>query len=393
MSITLKAGKLILTNMKRFRWVECQLDSLRKCHTIKDLKRDLDTLPKTLEDTYEQILLRINEDHRGSALKILQWLCFAARPVTIQEAAEVLAVDLDGPCYDPELKPLDPRDILFLCSTLVTSATFSAADEPEILPTYDEYDFVYDESQVIRLAHLSVKDYLLSGRIKSTKVSFFAVEPRLTNLLITQSCLVYLLQPSFATDQFHKQHLMDRLNRYPLYHYAAHFWPFHIEASGNNDIDDKTWRLLVQFFDTRNTRNGGNYVAWVLALTPGIKTALAIRTQPLYYAASFGNTSLIRKLLSSDPSLDINATGSRFDSTALQVAVYRNHPAAVKLLLECNADPAKANKLGESCLFWAVLRRHGEVQKILEEQAVKWTEADAYRLEHRYGMKIRSVRK
>lgn len=196
---------------------------------------------------------------------------------------------------------------------------------------------------------------MVSERIKATKVSFFAINPRITNLLIAQSCLIYLLQPSFATDPFHKQQLVDRLSQCPLYYYAAHFWPFHIEASGDNDIDHKTWCLLEQFFAARNTPNGGNYVAWVVALTPGIKRSLARCTQPLYYAASFGSTSLIRKLVSSDPDLDINATGSRFDSTALQVAVYRNHPAAVRLLLDYSADPGKCNKLGESCLFWAVL--------------------------------------
>lgn len=73
-------------------------------------------------------------------MRILQWLCFAARPVTIQEEAELLAINLVDHCYDLDLKPLDPRDISLLCSTLVTSAASPAVDEIEILPTYDEYD-------------------------------------------------------------------------------------------------------------------------------------------------------------------------------------------------------------------------------------------------------------
>jgi hypothetical protein len=51
----------------------------------------------------------------------LQWLSLAVRPVSIEEAAEVLAVDIGAyPHYDPERKLLDPVDFLLLCSTLVT---------------------------------------------------------------------------------------------------------------------------------------------------------------------------------------------------------------------------------------------------------------------------------
>jgi hypothetical protein len=138
----------------------CQLDTLKQCLTISDLKKQLETLPRTLDETYDQILLRIDQNHRDSALRILQWLSFAARPVRVREAAEVLAVDLeDRPHYDPDRKLLDPLDVLLLCSTLVTRVQSSAWDSSEILPTYDEYDFIPNDTWIIRLAHLSVKDY------------------------------------------------------------------------------------------------------------------------------------------------------------------------------------------------------------------------------------------
>jgi hypothetical protein len=35
-------------------------------------------------------------------------------------------------------------------------------------------------------------------------------------------------------------------------------------------------------------------------------------TQPLYFAASFGIESLIRKILGTDPNLDIEAPGDRY---------------------------------------------------------------------------------
>ncbi|KAF4625355.1 hypothetical protein G7Y89_g12812 [Cudoniella acicularis] len=267
--------------------------------------------------------------HQESALKILQLLCFTARPVSVQEVAEVLAINLnEHPCYDPDLKPLDPRDILSLCSTLVTRAAFSMADDPEVLPTYDEYDF----------------DVVCDS----------------------QAWLVYLLQPTFASGHCDLDTLANRLQQWPLYHYAAHFWPFHVNASSSadDDLNEETWRLLHQFFSTRNS-----------TASPRVRETYC--TQPLYYAASFGIMSLIRKLLDSDPDLDINAKGSRFDSTPVQVATYRNHPAAVKLLLEGNANPMVVGSYGQNCLLITVLGRYAEVRELLRDYGVTWTEADA----------------
>lgn len=46
----------------RFRWVDCQLTALEKCLTVKMLKAALETLPRSLDDTYARILENISPD-------------------------------------------------------------------------------------------------------------------------------------------------------------------------------------------------------------------------------------------------------------------------------------------------------------------------------------------
>ncbi|KAF8524446.1 hypothetical protein JB92DRAFT_3093811 [Gautieria morchelliformis] len=60
-----------------FRWVACQLDALGKCRTSAAVEAALQTLPRTLYETYDKILLNIQEEDRQSALKVLQWLAFS----------------------------------------------------------------------------------------------------------------------------------------------------------------------------------------------------------------------------------------------------------------------------------------------------------------------------
>lgn len=87
-------------------------------------------LPRILDDTYEQIVLRIDDIYRPSVFKILQWLAFSARPMTIKEAAEIVAIDLSGDgLYNINLKLLDPNDVMLLCSNLVRGGNFRQQNE------------------------------------------------------------------------------------------------------------------------------------------------------------------------------------------------------------------------------------------------------------------------
>jgi hypothetical protein len=42
----------------------------------------LETLPKSLNETYDRILMSIDELYVEDARRILQWLVFSARPVS-----------------------------------------------------------------------------------------------------------------------------------------------------------------------------------------------------------------------------------------------------------------------------------------------------------------------
>src|SRR5271154_1035623 len=106
--------------MSRFRWAVCQLDSLINCLTRSQLRKSLAALPATLDETYDRILLAIDNDHSEYALRILQWLAFSARPLRVDEIAEVVAIDVSGNrSFDPDQILEDPLDVLKICSSLV----------------------------------------------------------------------------------------------------------------------------------------------------------------------------------------------------------------------------------------------------------------------------------
>jgi len=117
-----------------------------------------------------------------------------------------------------------------------------------------------------------------------------------------------------------------------------------------------------------------------VALVPKIAVRDLLATQPLYFAASFGITSLISKMLETDPNLDIEAPGGRAGSSPLHVASFRTRTEAVKLLLEANANPMSRNRNGQSCLFWATFWKHSEILELLQSHGAILTEDDKNRL-------------
>ena len=98
-------------------------------------------------ETYERILVKIDELYREDVWKVLQFLAFSACPVSLEEVVEVLAVFLeDSPRFDPEQRYPEPREILTGCSSLVSISFLGT---------------IQSKNQ-LRLARFSVKEYLVS---------------------------------------------------------------------------------------------------------------------------------------------------------------------------------------------------------------------------------------
>lgn len=116
----------------RFRWIALQLDELEHCYNIREIKAQLDALPKDLEEAYERILARNTRPQE--LLQLLCWLAFSVRALSLKEFAEVVSVDLEAhgrPTYDAELKYEDASVALTVCEGLVTETngkSFSQVD-------------------------------------------------------------------------------------------------------------------------------------------------------------------------------------------------------------------------------------------------------------------------
>jgi len=85
--------------------------------------KQLAKLPKDLNETYDRILGRIQEQDREDAVKLFQWLAFSIRPLTLSELAEAIQVDFESqylPWFNSKRRYDDAEDILRVCPGFVS---------------------------------------------------------------------------------------------------------------------------------------------------------------------------------------------------------------------------------------------------------------------------------
>lgn len=104
---------------QRFCLVACQLNVLRDCISLEELRKELTYLPWDLNEVCERILLSIPTFRRQAAIRIVQLLLYSSRPLKVSELLDAIAVDTEGDIpFDKSRRPIEAMDIAVYCSSL-----------------------------------------------------------------------------------------------------------------------------------------------------------------------------------------------------------------------------------------------------------------------------------
>ncbi|KAH0425414.1 hypothetical protein CcaCcLH18_10962 [Colletotrichum camelliae] len=292
-----------------FRWAACQLQSLENCLDVEMVETALDTLPQTLNETYDRILTHVPPNHKTRTLRLLQFLVHSRRPLTLQQTAEMLAVRDDS--FDPiNIMPC-PREVVKLCPGFLTVHV-----EPPSLFSDDEENI---ETEELHLAHFSVKEYLLKCQdgFQSLKA----------NAMITNVCLNYLdtvlkLNPDNVRGAV----------RYPFSAYAGSFCMAHaLISEGFEDTAQQIahflqnpaiHKTLARFLGTLGVRR-----LRLLGIHPSV-----IANGVLEFACYSGLKKVVEHLL--DHGFSVNGAA---EDGALYAALGRREIPIIQLLLDRGA--------------------------------------------------------
>jgi hypothetical protein len=309
----------------------------------KMLQNALAGLPPDLDQTYERILASIDEDYFQYAFRILQWVAFSIRPLTINEVAEVVAIDAKrDPAFDRDEILEDPLEVLNICSSLITFNDTHENDENKAV-----------KRQVVELAHYSVKEYLVSDRISAGRAARYSMRDNVCHDTITASCLSYLLQ--FQEPQLRS----DTLQSYHLAFYSATFWPRHAKKASERTKETNEAIMRI------TCKKGPAYLKWIPLYDHRFyelskKNIGEIREQ-LYHATLFGLRDVLELLLDRGDAHN----NSTCNGHALYAASWGSHKEVVKLLLDRDTAGLITVKHYRDALRIASRRGQEEVVKLL----------------------------
>jgi hypothetical protein len=307
--------------------VFCQLEVLRDC-LPPSVRRTLDELPESLDETYERVLKEIKKPNRDHARRLLQCLVVAIRPLRVEELAEVLAVDFDNADGIPKLNPNwrwedEEQALLASCSSLIAIVESG-------------------ESRVVQFSHFSVREFLTSTRLATSSGDvlryYIALEPAHT--ILGQACMSILLR----SDDREEQSGNGVGNNSPLARYAAEHWVAHAQFEHVSsylrtsmeslfDLDKPYFAAWLKLYniDTRSL-NDSTFFLFTPIVTPSLT-----RGSPLYYVALCGFQDLVQNLIVKYPQ-HVNASGGCY-VTPLVAALAGNHFQTAELLRLSGADP------------------------------------------------------
>ena len=365
--------RIILILKSRFRWVACQLDLLGDCFSVRHLRQALASLPNTLDDTYARILLNIDKQHNHyhrEVLKILQWLSFSSRPLQLEELAEIVAIDInETPRFDPERRWPESQDILMICSSLVTLTTdFHEANEEDNSSGFNLFDMERACMTYIRLAHFSVKEYLVSDRIQHGIAARYSIRDIESHGVLAGDCIAYLLQydrPDSLTS--------ETLEFFPLTRYAAEYWINHAREAQKGPVKTAaslSMELLMS--------GEGGLLNWVRIADPDPngRMDLTFRTEclasPLYYASLAGLSEPVNKMI--EKNMDVNAEGGWYGN-ALQAACNLGSTGIVHALVDNGAEIDAMGALGTALCAFCYAGNYEIAELLLNKGA----DVDAYR--------------
>lgn len=151
---------------------------------------------------------------------------------------------------------------------------------------------------MIKLAHFSVKEYLISEYLYKhhmKKIAYFALNKQTAHSTISKICLAYLLQ--FNTPEPLDKNLTESS---PLAEYAAEHWIFHAKST---DYDESESSSFFKLMKKLLVSNNFAFYRWIQIYNidavdkTWIDQNQFYDAEPLYYASLAGLTKISCHLL------------------------------------------------------------------------------------------------
>ncbi|KAI4236556.1 MAG: hypothetical protein L6R40_006112 [Gallowayella cf. fulva] len=345
--VTLAIETITASSRGMFLLARLHLDSVARATSAAALKASLQRLPRQLNTTYDEALRRIedqDDEHAALAKKLLAWILYASRSLTVLELQHALAAESTEPPQGvDEEYIIHPDDIIHSCAGLIT---------------------LDKKTNVIRMVHYSAQEYFSANR----QTHFPSGHEDLAMV-----CLKYLTSDLFSNGRCKdKTELQSKGEINPFLDYAGRFWGHHAQQAISNE---RMTSEVLRFMKMSQNLSCATQVAMqeFMHRSWDKHPADGPVLPPLVIAAKYGLVDVAASLL--DASADVNVLARQPDGvSALGVASQNGHLEVVRLLLNRGANVQRPHVQNVSAIHRAASNNHPLIVELLlqfDPQAVR----------------------
>jgi hypothetical protein len=391
-----------------FMWTRLVVERVLKLELegeeASEIKKKVEFIPRKL-DKLSLGLVR-SMDEKPVSLKLIQWICFATRPLSIEELRWAMIVDTDcshkslQQCQDAAdyIRDMTERKLINLSRGLV-----------EAVPS--------SNTRVLQFIHQSVKDFFVKKGLSALDGSFEMAEDQsdtdetdsetseaeartteteseatrvgIAHYRLSRTCIRYL-----AMDEIAQSLICDRaglLSEFPLLHYATTSWVAHViqsntrKVSQDDLLDHFSWpsealmQLWVRVYHIIESHGCPPYRSSMIHIVSRYQLVGPLRLilrgidregidlkdnyglTPLSWAARGYEEAVVQMLLTKGADIEMKCRCQ----TPLSTAAQYGREAVVQLLLENGAYVDATNEYNETPLLYAAKNGHAAIVQLL----------------------------
>ncbi|KAH6951224.1 ankyrin repeat-containing domain protein [Ilyonectria sp. MPI-CAGE-AT-0026] len=372
------------------------------------IQAKIQEIPPSLEELFTELIQEL--ELRDTPLKLIQWIYFASRPLSLDELRWAMAIDVDNICASHMLSDFEESEDFVSDNTTmerrIKSLTCGLAETVHGLYSNTTVQFI----------HQSVKEFFGQKGLAILEVSKDSRPPNDINVTahghfsIFKACM-----RSLALDEFQQldpsvESFSTVASTFEILKYAHEWWTFHAMhcevngISGEDIFTEFEWSLrktslVWPTFGSFSPTVERTTVVHVLAEygSTGIFNALLKRAAhtdqdftsineagllliveglnvnsrdywgqtPLLVAAGFGMTDIVRLLLATQ-NVDLNARNN-VEEAPLLLAAKGGHTGVTQLLLATGmVDVNAQDNIGSTALFEASRSGHTRIVQLLQ---------------------------
>ncbi|KAH0491908.1 hypothetical protein TgHK011_003310 [Trichoderma gracile] len=374
-----------------FMWARLVLERVLRLERQRaswgKIQDEICSIPPDMDSLYLEHIQRMED--KAASLRLIHWLCFAVKPLSLVEVYWALAIDADCPheslkeCGSTEDYGSDEdmeRRVIALSCGLAESVTSTS------------------QPSIVQFIHQSVKDFFVNKGLLVLDSNSATVDEAIgrAHFSLSRTCIRYCLMEEIA--RFKSVNGREWEAQFPFITYAATAWTTHAHQSDRLGVSQEDllqlfrwpsndhlqlWARVLDLVVTNGLDRQPRKTSLVQVAArygiPGVLSAILQDTSqisknvnlqdedyrgPLSWAAESGHECIVKMLLDTG-AVEIDARDC-YGQTPLAFAAEAGHEAIVKLLLDTGqVDINALDSHHHSPLSWASENGHEAVVQLL----------------------------